>query len=669
MVDFPWRVVLPFEDAEEWTKITNILLTPRFASIAEFAVALSQYHYSASLPVHLDAVEEAVQIISNNANDSKTTTNNNNLPPAAASFDFVSEVLPFIQLQVLSLPYHFENKTILSVVDQSGTVTLPRQAVCSLLAAAFFWLFKDLKVVKKKQQPTNNASGTTNLGISGISGGASTTPMSGMSAGFDWSSMMSHQTPHCCCIVHYFDRCRVSPPTGIIKITRKVLQNPFTAQNWMTSTEPLADWVTKQTGNIEDAKGIPQADFANACIGGGVLEGGRVQEEIRFCVNTELLVSMLITPKMADNEAVEIVGSERFSSYSGYGGSFEWSGAHHDSDKDMHGQPLTRVIAFDALVVWNDGSQFSPHSILRELNKAMIAFSIHQDEISERIQREQQQLAHHYIPQRPSSRPGSASSNSSSRPGSRAFGNKHHSGHSGGADGADDDDHGLLDSSSVVRSGSAGDHSNNNNNNNGNEKGNNGVSGVSSGGAPPLLKDQPAWKRGSVFDNLSSTTLPPAATTATTGMMMGSSSLSATHIPTTAANSSSDVSSPSPPTRKLVSLGGDGGRSVGLHSYSHSIATGNWGCGMFGGCAQLKCIIQWLAASQCHRNIHYYVYNQTQLVDSMKNILIWVPQLVIVPMGCVRGTESTKANKTRPTTNGCNCGWDVGEVRPEKTPS
>lgn len=28
------------------------------------------------------------------------------------------------------------------------------------------------------------------------------------------------------------------------------------------------------------------------------------------------------------------------------------------------------------------------------------------------------------------------------------------------------------------------------------------------------------------------------------------------------------------------------------------IATGNWGCGIFGGDPQIKCMIQWMAASQ-----------------------------------------------------------------------
>lgn len=42
-----------------------------------------------------------------------------------------------------------------------------------------------------------------------------------------------------------------------------------------------------------------------------------LQEEIRFMINPELIVGMLFLPSMADNEAIEIVGAERFSSYTG----------------------------------------------------------------------------------------------------------------------------------------------------------------------------------------------------------------------------------------------------------------------------------------------------------------------------------------------------------------
>ncbi|KAF4756136.1 hypothetical protein FOZ62_012901, partial [Perkinsus olseni] len=44
------------------------------------------------------------------------------------------------------------------------------------------------------------------------------------------------------------------------------------------------------------------------------------------------------------------------------------------------------------------------------------------------------------------------------------------------------------------------------------------------------------------------------------------------------------------------------------------VATGNWGCGVFGGDAQLKFVIQWAAASLAKRPIiHYYRYGERKL--------------------------------------------------------
>lgn len=42
-----------------------------------------------------------------------------------------------------------------------------------------------------------------------------------------------------------------------------------------------------------------------------------VQEEIRFMINPELIVGMLFMAAMEENEAIEIVGAERFSQYMG----------------------------------------------------------------------------------------------------------------------------------------------------------------------------------------------------------------------------------------------------------------------------------------------------------------------------------------------------------------
>ncbi|KFK24443.1 hypothetical protein AALP_AAs53463U000100, partial [Arabis alpina] len=49
-------------------------------------------------------------------------------------------------------------------------------------------------------------------------------------------------------------------------------------------------------------------------------------EEIRFVINPELIAGMIFLPCMDANEAIEIVGAERFASYTGYGPSFQYAG-------------------------------------------------------------------------------------------------------------------------------------------------------------------------------------------------------------------------------------------------------------------------------------------------------------------------------------------------------
>lgn len=59
------------------------------------------------------------------------------------------------------------------------------------------------------------------------------------------------------------------------------------------------------SGTIEDGgANMLQVDFANRFIGGGVLSRGCVQEEIRFLINTELIVSRLFTEELCDNECL-----------------------------------------------------------------------------------------------------------------------------------------------------------------------------------------------------------------------------------------------------------------------------------------------------------------------------------------------------------------------------
>lgn len=46
------------------------------------------------------------------------------------------------------------------------------------------------------------------------------------------------------------------------------------------------------------------------------------------------------------------------------------------------------------------------------------------------------------------------------------------------------------------------------------------------------------------------------------------------------------------------------------------LATGNWGCGVFGGDPQVKSLLQWVAASQAGlRTIYYYSFGDGRVEE------------------------------------------------------
>jgi len=130
----------------------------------------------------------------------------------------------------------------------------------------------------------------------------------------------------------------------------------------------------------EMGRGCLHADFANMYLGGGVLVGGCVQEEIRFAICPELCAAMVICPYMLDHEAITIVGGEQFSAYSGYGRSLAYAGDFRDpTPKDEDGTVLVAITAMDALDFRGQDAPLSRQLedvlLLRELEKAAIAFA------------------------------------------------------------------------------------------------------------------------------------------------------------------------------------------------------------------------------------------------------------------------------------------------------
>ena len=61
------------------------------------------------------------------------------------------------------------------------------------------------------------------------------------------------------------------------------------------------------------------------------------------------------------------------------------------------------------------------------------------------------------------------------------------------------------------------------------------------------------------------------------------------------------------------------------------VATGNWGCGMFGGNKELKTLIQWMAASKVGRPVQYHTFREPGLIrEQMKVTKLLLEQKVTV---------------------------------------
>eukprot|EP00249_Psilotum_nudum_P021507 c28133_g1_i2 orf=76-1968(+) len=250
--------------------------------------------------------------------------------------------------------------------QQAGLVLLDQEFVGSLLACAFFCLYPS-HGRQEAQLPYMNFD----YFFAGING------------------KTRSQEQKMTCIVHYFCRISEKMPQGRVSYERKVIPQPHSGPSpfpfyepdysfWNESVALLCPFKIFEKGMIEDEKlEAVEVDFANVYLGGGVLFSGCVQEEIRFCINPELIVGMLFLPALANNEAIEIIGAERFSCYEGYGSSFTFIGDYLDvKPRDLWGRLQTRIVAIDALDHPGE-NQFHCSQMLRETNKAFCGFLDH----------------------------------------------------------------------------------------------------------------------------------------------------------------------------------------------------------------------------------------------------------------------------------------------------
>lgn len=79
-------------------------------------------------------------------------------------------------------------------------------------------------------------------------------------------------------------------------------------------------------GSLFDGNSSYCVDFANSKIGGGVLIGGCVQEEILFAVEPEAIIGMLFLEEMDECDGIGIFNTILYSDYRGYRKNFEFLG-------------------------------------------------------------------------------------------------------------------------------------------------------------------------------------------------------------------------------------------------------------------------------------------------------------------------------------------------------
>ncbi|XP_024004108.1 poly(ADP-ribose) glycohydrolase 1 [Eutrema salsugineum] len=246
---------------------------------------------------------------------------------------------------------------------KAGIVFLSQELIGALLSCSFFCLF-----------PVDNRGSNLlpNINFDKLFGSLINTARN------------EHQENKIKCILHYFQRLSSSIPPGFVSFERKILsleqdtsglEASPDADFWSASTVNLCPVEVHTSGLIEDQSvEALEVDFANKYLGGGALRKGCVQEEIRFMINPELIAGMLFLPAMEASEAIEVVGAERFSHYTGYSSSFRFSGDYMDTKGiDVFGRRKTRIIAIDALR--HPGtSQYKLERLLRETNKALCGF-------------------------------------------------------------------------------------------------------------------------------------------------------------------------------------------------------------------------------------------------------------------------------------------------------
>ncbi|PSN54006.1 hypothetical protein C0J52_10157 [Blattella germanica] len=172
-------------------------------------------------------------------------------------------------------------------------------------------------------------------------------------------------------LLHYFDKLESEgEPQGRVTYSRQVMTSKewLTIEDWLESAQPLCPLAIRHEGRLERAESTSlHICFTSSRLGGHVLGDGSSQECVQFCTQPELLAILPFVESLEDNEVFAIDGVLQMARI---------TDPHHKAKFDPLQQPQVKSLCcMDAenylrLPI----SQFEEDNILRELNKALLAF-------------------------------------------------------------------------------------------------------------------------------------------------------------------------------------------------------------------------------------------------------------------------------------------------------
>lgn len=326
------------------------------AAVAKDAVAPPSRKRPAADEASVPLVTEATQQETQQETQQGSQEAHHQPSMSASSRRCWEQMLTWLAHLVLQLPALFAEGLPLLDQNREAQVLLSRRHCTALLAAGFFGCLPN---PEEQQRACGDGGKLPKV---------------------DFSYVLDSDVEKVSCFLAYFSQVAAMGATDLAEVVsfarRRVDPGGLGATFWRALEDGLEP-AKVCDGEIEHSHANLQADFANKFLGGGVMHRGNVQEEIRFLMCPECIVGMLLCPRLLAHEVFFIVGAKQYSTYKGYGSTFEFEGfckVRFPGKADKLKRRGPHIVAFDALSFPGTGnSQYKEACVLRELIKAYAA--------------------------------------------------------------------------------------------------------------------------------------------------------------------------------------------------------------------------------------------------------------------------------------------------------